>query len=569
MAAWAPDYVKSTDRDDLAARMASGIDVYEEAEPAALLISVTITHILKRADTSDVQFWEFIHVILVFMRAMMARPDMHERFGWAFPAKLLVPFLNMALREAESRSCDWNNVSRPKFPTMRLPLNEEKKPGVYGYTAMSYCCKEKSVNMEETTFTTPLPEDKALRGLFFARQSQPSTESLAIPSSNKSSTPRDTPEAVQAAESTAVTQLDQEAVQAPESTAVTEVDQLQAEPPEEQKELEANEAQPAEEIEIEAEEARLAEEDGIDADEARLTDEGRIEAEEARLVEEGTREAEEARLQEVEDEKAMLLDRDLFPSGWFKDSKYNFEEEMIRKKSIQDEETFFYRLRRILWTATQLMQRSDGNPGFFSLKTDEDRRLHIAVPGVLSLPQPCADAKMPKVFERDGGVKVVFVNPSLIEHAAREEKYYNLLEAKNEEKRKEAEAEAAGDAAAAVDEKTNEDEEIVKNFIGEPDVAHDQSANTEQVDKVVPLTRDALDKVPLTEEAADAAKYSTASTAMGEEEMRDWVCGSELSSDDGSDGDATPSEISHNDSTSKREVGAWGVAGVWRHTIEC
>lgn len=79
MVAWPPANVKYADRADLAAGMISCIDVYKEAGPAALLIWVTITHVLRRAGTSDVQFCEFIHGMLAFLRASMTRPDMHER----------------------------------------------------------------------------------------------------------------------------------------------------------------------------------------------------------------------------------------------------------------------------------------------------------------------------------------------------------------------------------------------------------------------------------------------------------------------------------------------------------
>lgn len=56
IAAWAPDCIKSADRADLAAKLASRIDVYEDADLAALLAAVTITHLLRRAGTTDVQF---------------------------------------------------------------------------------------------------------------------------------------------------------------------------------------------------------------------------------------------------------------------------------------------------------------------------------------------------------------------------------------------------------------------------------------------------------------------------------------------------------------------------------
>ncbi len=56
MAAWAPDLVTSADSADLAASMASGRDVYRETEPGSLVILVTTTYILKRADTGDVWF---------------------------------------------------------------------------------------------------------------------------------------------------------------------------------------------------------------------------------------------------------------------------------------------------------------------------------------------------------------------------------------------------------------------------------------------------------------------------------------------------------------------------------
>lgn len=286
MVAWAPNFVTSIDLDRLARKRASGIDVYKEAELAALVISATMTRILKSADTSDVQFWEFIHVILVFMCAMMTRPDMKKRFGWAFPARLMAPFLNMALCEAESWNFDWDKMFQSEN-FMRYPqLYENDMLDMYGPTTIFYwhqldnATKEK---MEESIFDNPLPEDKALQGLFFTRECNGRWDSHLVATSN---------------------------------------------------------------------------------------------------------------------------------------NKFDFNEEKIRNGSIQDENTQRYRIIRILRTISQLIEQPDGTPGFFSLMTGEDETLHIVVPGDLSLPPSRPDTTMPEVCERSPGVRVIFVDRSLIDHAA-------------------------------------------------------------------------------------------------------------------------------------------------------
>ncbi|KAI0410265.1 hypothetical protein F5X98DRAFT_386674 [Xylaria grammica] len=265
MAAWAPDLVAQACRPNIAVRMAAG-RVYEEPEPAALLLAATTTHILKKADTLDVRFWEIIHVMFVFMLAMTHRPDQFARFEWAFPTSLLVPFLNMALRETEARDHGWEKVSDMGFPTS--PLD-----------------KEKNANGCGEYYTTPLPEDMALRGLFFASQA--------------------------GARWTKGTSND------------------------------------------------------IGSDE--------------RL-------------------KSYIRDPDLFPAGWFEDSKYSPEEDNVRREYVQDEPTVFYRLVRIVWTTSRLMHAS-GRPGFFNL-IDRDGRHHIVLPWATSAPRPRLDAKMPHVVER-------------------------------------------------------------------------------------------------------------------------------------------------------------------------
>ncbi|KAH8894695.1 hypothetical protein GQ53DRAFT_744759 [Thozetella sp. PMI_491] len=83
MAAWAPDLVMPEARAELADMIAKGRDVFELPDEAFSLVSVVIGQVMEQEETSHLGLWEFIYVLLVFMRAMATRPDMLQRFGWA------------------------------------------------------------------------------------------------------------------------------------------------------------------------------------------------------------------------------------------------------------------------------------------------------------------------------------------------------------------------------------------------------------------------------------------------------------------------------------------------------
>ena len=100
MAAWAPDLVTPADRADLVANMANARDIYNVTIE---MIQTMVPYLLAEADTRDLRVWGFIYVILVFMCSLKTRPDLVKWLGYAFYAEILAPFLNMLLREDETR----------------------------------------------------------------------------------------------------------------------------------------------------------------------------------------------------------------------------------------------------------------------------------------------------------------------------------------------------------------------------------------------------------------------------------------------------------------------------------
>lgn len=99
MAVWAPDFIMAKDCADFDAM----VYVRDIHDATIKLIYTMIPYLLEEADRCDLGVWGFIYVILVFMRSLRTRPALLERFGLAFHPKVLAPFLNMLLREDETR----------------------------------------------------------------------------------------------------------------------------------------------------------------------------------------------------------------------------------------------------------------------------------------------------------------------------------------------------------------------------------------------------------------------------------------------------------------------------------
>ncbi|KAI2606638.1 hypothetical protein GGR54DRAFT_652322 [Hypoxylon sp. NC1633] len=241
------------------------------------------------------------------------------------------------------------------------------------------------------------------------------------------------------------------------------------------KEVEAEKTQEEDEQKArEAQEARVAEEEKKER-EAK-------EAEEARLAKEERkkREAKEAEEAEVRRQEGLRRDPPLFPNGWFKRSKYDYDEIQVRNY-VQDAATYDARSIQLLRLAAQLTDH------FFVFETDEEGRYWISVPGASSVPKPDPNKKMPEIIERGGGVRVVYVQPSFhtaeIERqkrrAAREEKWQKEKERQKEKKRKEEEAKATTDVATAVNEKAEGDAEEVSVANNVPE-ASEPTDTTEQ-----------------------------------------------------------------------------------------
>ncbi|KAF4471712.1 Telomerase-binding EST1A [Fusarium albosuccineum] len=363
MAMWAPDFVESTDRADFARTTAS--DAFPIAKRAAKLMSAVVSRILGgQPDTTDLKLWRFIHVLLVFMRALVTRPILKELFGHIFHPELIAPLLNVALRQLEIQGGDdFRRVLEPGFPVMYSRLNKRQKPdnssprtsdaqSLGTKTKESTLQVEKDIEMggsmaevdfdiktiadssvgphvaahdvkhgplvppsshfpcsgpgeegpiEELVYSCPLPEDYELRGHFFARE-----------------TPRT----------------------------------------------------PRSDLEKEAEEVR---------------------------------------------QEGLRRDGYLFPAGWLEDSKYDFEERRVHEEFFEDLDMVRNRTVRILWMAKRLSQSNN----FFSWKTDGDGYHRFEVPGILSGSRTCVDAKMPEGIKRDGGAEVVCVDPTLLSEIAR------------------------------------------------------------------------------------------------------------------------------------------------------
>ncbi|KAI8625597.1 hypothetical protein F5Y19DRAFT_479348 [Xylariaceae sp. FL1651] len=341
------------------------------------------------------------------MRSLKTRPKLGKRFGPAFHAELLPPFLNIILREDETRGASaLESASSSELPILCSPLNQEERLGNYRLRAINHIesyrraqeGKQKAKNVGKTAtadditdessfitddtthteedgtdeswfitddtmipdaqhmYTKPLPEHYVLRGLPFAREAD-------APSNNPLTD--DTEGAVgEQAEANLSTDFKTEG--------------------------EAQAAEPTED-------ARQAGEQ---------TKEG--EAEEAQQKhEKKTREAEEIQLAKVDEEtevqrqEGQPYDPALFPAAYFERSEYSFNERMVRQDCVQDAETCESRYIQLLWLAA--------NPGNdFEFQTDENERYRVSVPGAPFM-EPDPKMKMPEVHEGEDGARFVYV----------------------------------------------------------------------------------------------------------------------------------------------------------------
>lgn len=126
-----------------------------------------------------------------------------------------------------------------------------------------------------------------------------------------------------------------------------------------------------------------------------------------------------ARLQGEAREKGWTQEHHtpLFPNGWLKKSKYSFDETQVREY-VQDAESYCDRSQQILRLAAQL-------DIFFIFEIDQEGRHWISVPGTASIPKPRPDKRMPEIIEREGGARIVYVDPS--SHCADMEKERQIL----------------------------------------------------------------------------------------------------------------------------------------------
>ncbi|KUI64505.1 hypothetical protein VM1G_00671 [Cytospora mali] len=404
MATWAPDLVTPADHADLAASMANARSIHDAT---ITMVHTMVPYLLEEADTRDLGVWGFIYVILVFMRSLKTRPNLLKWFGYAFHAEIIAYFLNMLLREDETRG--GRALARrfeSELPTLCSPLNQKEKPGKYGSSTIddikryhfaqeehqmaegsgSMATKEEATTSDAThkrdrdpktpdaerMYTNPLPEDELLEGHFFAREADAPCEDSLVGS---------TEDAVVCA------------------------------------------CPPAPKVTIAAMEQTQKES---------LTDETESSAPRDKQKD---REVEEEGEAEGQRQEGLLLDPPLFPAGWFKNSKYDFDERQVRQEYVQDAETYNNRSSQLLCLAVQLIGT------FFIFQTDENGRYWISMPGIPSLKPDLDNMKMPEVVERDGGVRVVYVDPSFrIAEIEKEE-----CERKNEKERATGEK-AKGDA---------------------------------------------------------------------------------------------------------------------------
>ncbi|OQV07693.1 hypothetical protein CLAIMM_12093 [Cladophialophora immunda] len=396
MVAWAPDFITAEDRHDPHA-MANARDIHNATIE---LIRTMIFYLLEKANPLDIRVWQFIYVLLVFMRSLKTRPDLVEWFGTAFHAELLAPFLNMLLREDETRGgLAFKSATQSKLVTICSLLNEREKPGKYGFSTEDILRSHREHEQQRKA----------------ARAKSTSTVGEATANGAKDTT-TPTPE-----ESTVT--ADDNTVTTGESTVTTE-------------DTTTSDAARDRDIETPAAErmyanvlpehyllaglffAREAEDTAVVIDPLAPT-----------LATEA----------EVRRQEGLLRDPPLFPKDWLKNSKHDYQERQVCNY-VQPAEMQQERSLQILCLAAQL------EGVFFTRKIDDEGRLWISVPGASSIPKPDPNNnKMPEIIELDSGVRVVYVHPSF--HAAEIER-----ERERQRKsmaRKEKERDAGPDATTA------------------------------------------------------------------------------------------------------------------------
>lgn len=451
MEAWAPDIVTAGDRAHPA--MLHAKDIHDATIE---LVYTMIPYILEGADTRDVGLWGFIYVILVFVRSLKTRPALLGWFGLAFHPKTLALFLNMLLRDDETRGGTALESARQ---SEMITVCSEGMPG----------------NL--------LPEHYLLLGSFFAREAEPCgtflddvTKGFAVVASMPA--PEVTEVEVEPVEEPAVEEEQEISLSDCETDSVEEdgVDRESENETEDERSTNAkskSKAQ-AQQTEREVVEAQL-EMEGTGAENASVEVErlGEESENEARQQDTQTKDKvcknmpgedeqkampeDERKEKEVCKHEGFCHDPPLFPNGWFENSNYDFEE-FQNCDYIQSARTCRDRFDQILRLAAQL----DGC--FFVFEIDEDGRHWISEPGASSIPKPDSDKKMPET-NYGGGVRVVHIHPA--SHAAEIEG-----ENRREEKWQEEEENAdTTDVATLVDEEARDDAEEVSAADNIPDMS--------------------------------------------------------------------------------------------------
>ncbi|KAH6975560.1 hypothetical protein EDB80DRAFT_309401 [Ilyonectria destructans] len=269
-------------------------------EATIMMIHTMVPYVLEEADTRDLRVWGFIYVILVFMRSLKTRPDLLKWFGWAFHAELLAPFLNMLVREDETQGGGaWERAFQLEFPTLCSPRNRKEKPGKYVIRTSDHIKRNDH-----------------------AREEHQKAEGAGS-----------TATAEEATASDAAHKRDWD-------TKASGAERMYTNPLPEHWLLRGH---------------TFAREANAPWD--------KFPEDAPREDERKDREAEEAREAQVQRQEALLRDSPLFSAGWFRNSKYNFEERRVRRESVQDAETCEDRSSQILWLAFQLRDT------FFSFRT--------------------------------------------------------------------------------------------------------------------------------------------------------------------------------------------------------
>ncbi|KAL2273111.1 hypothetical protein FJTKL_04922 [Diaporthe vaccinii] len=422
LATWAPDLVTPADRANLPANMINAKDIHDAT---IAMVYIMVPYLLQEADTRDLRFWGFVYSMLVFMRSLKTRPGLREWLGAAFRAEMLAPFLNMLLREDETRGGRaLESASQSGLLKLCSPLNQKESTATTEEATTSHAAHERDQDAKlpdpERMYTIPLPEDELLRGHFFAREADaPYNESSTGSNKDIVACPPIvgvTISGVKAAEGAAVDQAQEESLTDPE----TESEALD----EEQK--------------------------GSGSENARQIDEQTEEGggNDTQHKDKQNEKAREARDTEVQRREGLLRDPPLFPASWFKNSKYDFDERQVRQDYVQDAVTYDNRSRQILCLAVQLIDV------FFDFRNKNGRHW-ISVLGAPAF-MPPSNMQMPEIIERDDGARVVFVHPFHIAEIENE----RVARAWEESNRQiEEEARASTDVATAVDKKVESNAE--------------------------------------------------------------------------------------------------------------